>query len=378
MKTIQPKINAAKTGDIVPVLPGIYKPFSFDDDWGVSGQLSVLGVHPDHVPVISKNPVSGSNTISVRDQRSVELQNMIVEIGDHAAGIMTYTRQQKDELRVRKLLLDGFWNGDLNIGNKKAKWGVRSNHTRIVDMKNVVGQNIYKEHFAYIGVNELMPSRIVHKIVMDKCTGRRTGRTFLQAVSYEGEGPSPKKLEVAVTDCLAIDNCLTTGGGGSAFTFRGGFEDAEIYMDRITSYQGCDPGLHPTPGQNITGHLVLDRGPNTNNHPYSANKFILSNYHFETGSVYPGLGSARRPFMIIEDPLQMIIGPGKVKGYEGVLPYAMTFTSNVPDDTRDYHFKDSNRHHWDYQLKCVFNGTKYDNYGAMIDALSGAKGITIF
>jgi len=378
MKSIQAQIDRAVSGQTINVSPGLYKRFHFDQGWGVGGLSGVFGLQKDSPPIIVRNPLGGSNTISVRDARSVDLANLIVDVGDEAAGVMTYTKKMRNRLGLQNILFDGGWNGDLNVGRKGAKWGLRSNHTRVVEADSVVGQNIYKEHLFYIGVNEWidLSTPIRHIIRLENSIGRRLGRTFLQAVSYEGEGKSPEELYASIVNCMAIDTCITGGGGGSAFTFRGGFDKAIIYLDGISSFQGCDPSLNPKSGQNITGHLVVDLGGYINPQPFSCDTLVLNDYNFVTGLAYPGVGSARRPFIQLEKPRKITIGSGKLKAGEGVLPIAMTIQS-APEDVRNYTFLEAARNTWQSNLRCYFDGTKFDNYGVMIDALRGAKGIHI-
>lgn len=130
------------------------------------------------------------------------------------------------------------------------------------------------------------------------------GRTALQIVNRmkEVDDDMPEGYgDVVIEDETVIDACLEQGGGGSAYTFRGGMKDSSITMNRVNVRLGCDPALNKALHGRATGALVMDSSPESAPGagdmawPGGTNELRCTDCDFEVGTVYPGTGSAKRP-----------------------------------------------------------------------------------
>ena len=135
------------------------------------------------------------------------------------------------------------------------------------------------------------------------------GRTALQVVNRMAENGTPEPEgygDVTVEDETVEDVCLEQGGGGSAYTFRGGMKDSTVTLRRLTGRLGCDPDLHPSLRGRATGMVVVDSGPESSPGsgdaawPGGTKAVYMPDCDFEVGTVYPGTGSAKRANVKIE------------------------------------------------------------------------------
>ncbi len=130
------------------------------------------------------------------------------------------------------------------------------------------------------------------------------GRTALQIVNRmkEVDDDMPEGYGDVVVEGEAVEDvCLEQGGGGSAYTFRGGMKDSTITMNRVTVRLGCNKDLHAALRGRATGALLMDSGPESKPGagdmawPGGTKALIVKDCDFEVGTVYPGTGSAKRP-----------------------------------------------------------------------------------
>ena len=375
MLDIQPAIDAAGPEEIIHLVPGMYKKFKVQNEYDENTFLRIIGDIVDlppqlSMPIINKHTVGGSNTISLNTEQRVVLKNLIVEIGD-TAGLMCYTNIENQRVGLKNVHFDGGWNADLNAGRKDAKWGVRSNEVVKWVAENVTANNIYREHGFYHTINGLR-KRIFNST---HCIAKRTGRTQSQYVSYDSD-PQPDEVEINLVHSIGVDNCLTTGGGGSAYTFRGGFPKAKIYMDHCLSLQGMDPTLHATPGNNICGGLVCDNGPKSwDRDKYSCDELVINGGKFLMGKYYPGVGSARRQNLKIKNPRKLTMGGITATNYPDAHPVVLEIESpRVYGLTPGpYTFKAADK----YIGRCVFDGETFDDYNSMLNSIQYLPFVTV-
>jgi len=188
-------------------------------------------------------------------------------------------------------------------------------------------------------------ARYLHNIqgnhAFSDTTVKHTGRTALQIVNRMKETTTPMpegKGNVTIARELVIDVCLGQGGGGSAYTFRGGMPNSTISLENCTVQLGCDPRLAAPFNQNITGCLVVDSGgeskPGAGDmaHPGGTKEVRVKGCSFEVGKVFPGVGGARRPNVRVAECGLFILEDSQIIQHPG----AHTIAIEVWDSCREF------------------------------------------
>jgi hypothetical protein len=158
-------------------------------------------------------------------------------------------------------------------------------------------ESVFQEHANY-------DHQLAGNLAFSKCVTKWCGRTRIQIVNRMNEAGDPMPVgygDVLIQDDYVEDVCLEGGGGGSAYTFRGGMPTSTVTLERCKVRLGCNPALAMPFAKNITGSLVMDSsteskpGAGDMAHPGGTEQLILIEPDFEVGTAFPGVGSARRP-----------------------------------------------------------------------------------
>lgn len=213
------------------------------------------------------------------------------------AGIKTEGPGGARRVWIRRLSVDGGWDATQNNKPLPNKWLSHSYLTGGWIESDVSYVGCADEH-AWYGHN------IQGNHFFSRVSAKWCGRTALQIVNRmkEVNDPYPEGFgDVTLEDCSAEDVCLEQGGGGSAYTFRGGMKESVVTMKRVTVRLGCNVDLHPTLRGRATGALMMDSGPESNPGagdaawPGGTKELRCTDCDFEIGTAYPGVGSAKRP-----------------------------------------------------------------------------------
>jgi len=271
-------VKGSKRGDTILLAPGTYDHARLQRDSEDEGLgFTTIMAWPQHTAMIQNNPVGGSNTLSIRSS-SMHLDGLVIQ-GDDKAGIEFYDNFPVSNILLTNLrFLHGFTGG--------REWGIHGYSVGDLTVANTEMLGLEKgEHGIY-----LQPHGYCGRYMFDRVTVKRSGRTHSQIVSRNGK-PRPQPGKLDWYGCVAEDNGLEDGGGGSAFTIRGGMKDHEATFYGCVSRQGCDPTLPVDLGRNITGSMVVDAGSDKSGGSWDGAgvaKLTLSECHFEVGSVYGG------------------------------------------------------------------------------------------
>lgn len=267
----------AKRGETLVLPAGIYAHADLlrADDSG-EGRTAVMA-WPAQAAYLQMNPVGGSDTIHIKSSH-VELDGLRIQCDDRA-GIKFSSQFPVEDVELRNLLIEGGYTSG-------REWGIHGYSTadltiRDTEVRDLLGPQ--SEHAAYLHLHGKTSRHL-----FERFKARRTGRTAVQIVAREGEGPRPLPGSIDLFYCEAHDTCLEGGGGGSAFTFRGGMAQHRVRLVGCVARLGCDPTLDPMLGRNITGALVNDAVQGLSWDDAGVENLELIGCDFEVGSVYPG------------------------------------------------------------------------------------------
>jgi len=240
---------------------------------------------------LAMNPVGGSNTLSVWHAGPTVFQDLVLEPDDTAAVMFsTHTRHvglHFESCRIGLASGKG-WNAETDQGFR-GKWGVLSYELDDFRFEDGEVVGIEDEHCFYHH-NPRARSRDADAIVIRNTTMKWAGRTAVQVVARDGEGPAGRG-NVRIEHCVIEDVCLEDGGGGSALTFRGNLDGAVRILDTRV-HLGGNPKLNPRVSGNITGALVMDVAPGEST--AGTRELVIDGCHFEVGPCFVGEGTARR------------------------------------------------------------------------------------
>jgi hypothetical protein len=245
--------------------------------------------------ILRDTKVGSTDTLILKSGlRDLILEDVFFEIDDRSAIKTEDKGARKVSLINCKIIGDGdprdpLWHAD-------TKWSQHHYMTGGWSEIGTLTQGVFQEHGDYR--HQLQGNHAWHN-----CVTRWCGRTRLQIVNRMAESGTPMPIgygDVLLQGDHVEDVCLESGGGGSAYTFRGGMPDSAVTLQRCRVRLGCDSRLAAPFNKNITGALVMDSagesspGAGDAAWPGGTESLTLTEPDFEVGTVYPGVGSARR------------------------------------------------------------------------------------
>lgn len=264
----------------------------------------------------------------------------------------------------------------------KLKWGMLGYHHGIGRSKEEAGltidgldiSGVWEEHALYwhnaLGTEWDYLAHSIRNFRIRHC-----GRTAFQYVARIGEGPAGKGI-IRIHDGYIEDVCLQSGGGGSAITMAGRHYGA-FDLKGITVRLGCNQALAAPRNANITGALVVYCGQGSENIPTS--DVVIDGCDFEFGQFYVGQGSARRPLVKIGNDgdrwegkvvERFTLKNTRLKGWPGCRE---TLNISAPTSFGSLTLDSKNQ----ITGPCVFAGTRYSDYDAMLVAIDGVAGVKV-
>jgi hypothetical protein len=318
-------VGLMSDGDIMELTAGYHPHFKTRPSFGSAGEHYIVRAAHGVTPIVIPNPVGGSNTMGHQSQAAFTFKGLYI-LGDDTAALKTVSTKAYHGFWTGPLVLvdcvvDGLWNAATDTG-PTAKWGAHHYDTPNITYRNCVFKNIELEHTDYDHVHGPQTVKI-----SEGCTFKHAGRTARQRVSRISDGERPGPGAMWDVNSYVEDVCLGSGGGGSAWTYRGGYIDTDIHLINATVRLGCHAGLDPDVAKNITGPLVVDieGGPQSQKtwdwqSGFGCKSFEMRGWDFEVGKVYPGVGSARRPAIMLSYIPHCIIGPGQGTQHPGAHP----------------------------------------------------------
>lgn len=213
----------------------------------------------------------------------------------------------------------------------KTKWGVHTYGISYWRLLDCVIENIHGEHgnyHQYVQPPLEDQGPLNYGLLMERCTGRELGRTFLQLKNRpfdeNGREMPDATGKVIIARCEAIDVGLNDAG--SAFTISG--HGGPVFLEMCSVSLGNDPSMPDIPGtgkstplnQRVAGALVLNQAKN-DNYPESTwrrgREVYITDFKATIGTVWPGQGSWRRPAFEMKyqdlvwiDGLEITMGEG--------------------------------------------------------------------
>jgi hypothetical protein len=212
------------------------------------------------------------------------------------SGIKTEGPAGARKVTLLNLIVDGGWNAETNLKGLPVKWLAHHLLTGGWAEVGVDYVGCADEHARYF--KNLQGNHYFGQGSVKWC-----GRTALQVVNRMNENGTPMPEgygDVTVEDESVEDVCLEQGGGGSAYTFRGGMKDSVVTLNRTTVRLGCNAALHTSLRGRATGALVMDSGPESAAGagdaawPGGTKELHVNDADWQTESVYDGTGSAER------------------------------------------------------------------------------------
>ena len=266
--------------------------------------------------------------------RDLVLDGLDLEVDDRAALKTEGAGARHVTLRGVRLLGRGAGPTD-PTWTDVGKWGAHHYAVGNWTEEACRVERVYQEHAAY-------HHQIAGNLTLLYGTTRHCGRTRLQIVNRRAENgvptSGPGRGDVLVQDDAVEDVCLEQGGGGSAYTFRGGMPESTVRLVRCIVRLGCDAALAAPFNANVTGALLVDSSPESrpgagdDAWPGGTAEVQLVDCDFEAGTVYPGMGSAFRPLVSIDAVDRCIIDGGRFvrHGGRGQIPIAFDIKAGCP------------------------------------------------
>lgn len=250
--------------------------------------------------VISRDPeVGSSDTLLLKSG----VRDLIIDgqgallLAASRSGIKTEGPGGARKVWLKDMTVNGGWNVTGNSKPPPNKWLAHHYLTGSWIESGMVYTGCADEHARYF--HNIQGNQFFSGNLISWC-----GRTALQIVNRvkEVDTMMPQGYgDVTVENEEVVDVCLEQGGGGSAYTFRGGMPSSTITMKRVSVRLGCDAALHKDLQGRATGALLMDSGPESNpgagDMAWPGGTAALRCYDqdYEVGTVYPGVGSAKRP-----------------------------------------------------------------------------------
>jgi len=236
------------------------------------------------------------DTITIAQQYPVghiRFENFEI-LASQRAGVIFYTPPPDGANRGFEFIdctIDGGYDHALQAG-RESKWGVLGHGLADFVFAGRIGRaavrNIQHEHAFYI-------QNPRGDVTLENIDGSRLGRTFVQVVAREKEGP-PGRGKITVRGCHVEDTGLAGRDehkGGTAFTFAGRLEDCTILVEGCRYRAGFNRELtHLTRAGTPYGTSALVAWDGRENRPNGA--LTLRDNHFEMA---PGTGE--RPLVSI-------------------------------------------------------------------------------
>jgi len=287
----------AVPGDQILVRAGTYKRLQLQKSTRPVGSPPVAFIAEPGVVIDRDVKVGSTDTCLIKSGQGDLYFEGFEFISDDRAGLKTEGPGGAHGVAFKDCSVHGLGSAYDPAWRYDSKW---LNHGYMTSKWTEIGTNYYScwdEHARYLhniqGNHAFSGGRVKH-----------TGRTALQIVNRMKETATDMpegKGNVKVYGERVTDVCLGQGGGGSAYTFRGGMKDSVITLEACDVQLGCDPLLAAPFNQNITGCLVVDSGgeskPGAGDMawPGGTKEVHVKGCSFEVGKVFPGVGGARRP-----------------------------------------------------------------------------------
>lgn len=322
-----------KPGEVAELAGGDYR----------RADLSAVSARPKGgLPVIFRGPAAGLRARVLRDLSVGSSDNLQLkhEVSDDTWQHIDFQADDRAAIKfVDSQRADGSWYGtgtghlfqDCRVlGDwdptsasptfQGTKWGC---HTYMggATFEDCVFQGIYEEHVGLYSNNH------AGDYTFRRCLFQWGGRTALQFCTRTTAGP-PATGNILAEDCTVNDVCLQSGGGGSAFTDAGGDPNSNFTLRRCTVRLGCDPNLKAPWNQNITGAVVIHSGQYA--FPGGTKDVLLDACDFEVGTVWPGVGSARRSNVNVGYAATLTIRDCRIVQGPNAFPIAIEIDATVP------------------------------------------------
>lgn len=287
---------------------------------GRNGARIVAGADHDTIKIAQQYPVA-----------HIRFENLEIHAGQRS-GVIFYTPPPDGSNLGFEFLdctIDGGFDHAQQAG-RDSKWGVIAHGLKDFVFagrsKRASVHSIRFEHAFYL-------QNPRGDITLENIDAARLGRTFVQVVAREKEGP-PGQGRITVKGCKVEDTGLAQRDnfkGGTAFTFAGRLADCTILVEDCSYRAGFEPELHKLTVNGMpynTSALVAWDGRESQ--PNGA--LILRNNHFEMA---PGTGDralvsiascrsvsieGNNRFLAGAHPVALTIDPLDASGKPGGLP----------------------------------------------------------
>lgn len=298
----------------------------------LSDPVIIRGVPFNGITRILRDDTVGSTDALILKSgvRDLLLMDLELEVDDRAA-LKTEGPGGARHVELRGVRMVGRGAGPSDpTWTDVGKWGAHHYAVGNWTEGECTVDRVFQEHAAYH--HQLAGNLTLANGLTSYC-----GRTRLQIVNRMAESgvptSGPGRGDVLVQDDDVIDVCLEQGGGGSAYTFRGGMPDSTIVLRRCSVRLGCDAQLAAPFRDNITGALLMDSSPESKPGagdaawPGGTDELQIVDCDLEAGTIYPGKGSAFRPLVSIDAVNRCILDGGRFvrRGGRGQVPIALEF-----------------------------------------------------
>lgn len=289
--SIPKRSGVAHSGDIGLVDPGDYPNVRYGTDRS-PGWLFLRAQQPDTVRIIGK---AAADTWYNERGHEYELADLeLVGVQGTRALFKTDSGATSGgryaDIHLRNVVLNGQFSAERDVGRAWVKWGHHTYHMGYSNDPNALygfvvsgpwgvwQGHIGDEHWFY-DHNPSAPGVLIENVWVEDC--RRNG---VQSTNRATEGPMAD-ARITVRHSKFRKMCLEDGGGGSVLTFKG---QRRVEIWDVEVRLGADP-LAPPYQDNITGAFVGEF------QRQNCGWVEIVDCDFQTGPLYVGKGSARRP-----------------------------------------------------------------------------------
>jgi hypothetical protein len=295
----------AAPGDQILVKPGTYRRMQLKKSPRSAGAppIAFIAEVPGTVIIDRDVKVGSTDTLLIGSGQGDVLFDGLELIADDRAGIKTEGPGGAKAVSFKNCSVHGIGDAYTQDWRDDVKW---LSHGYLTAKWSEIGMKYYScwdEHARY-------PHNIQGNHIYSGGSVKHCGRTALQIVNRMKESGTPMaegKGNVTISYEEVTDVCLGMGGGGSAYTLRGGMPNSVVTLTGCMVRLGCDSKLALPFNENITGALVMDSGPESKPGagdaawPGGTKELHVIGCSFEVGKVFPGVGGARRPNVKVGD-----------------------------------------------------------------------------
>jgi hypothetical protein len=370
-----------EAGDVIELEDGDYPRLRLTYGAAYDDPITTIRAKNPGGARISRNPVPGSDTLYDEHDSCYALQGVVIQ-GDDRASYKTENPSSRRwggrhpaywNQSLIGVTVDGEWDARTGVGFD-GKWGghtyeVGQTHGEAEAGFHVEGggvTGIKREHAWY--------HHNVHNDSADELAmlyrghyAKWCGRTAFQLTARNSEGP-PGQGHIVLDKFWVEDVCLEDGGGGSAFTLKGNHSGVIVLKDCHVRL-GCKEGLHSSVRENITGAFVSQQTSSGGNTP--TEEIIVQDPDFEVGTVYQGSGSAARSLMKVGGVDKFTLRGGRLKLDSRIDRPVLEILWHQIQEL----WLDSTTQVEGY---CRFDGTKYNTYTEMLEAIQHLPEVHVF